>query len=224
MIQQRLLMHLLVLEDRQRRLGVARCGTAPSSIGPSHNARENQIIRIAVRTSACRSRDGQKSVGVFAASSSSGSMPRAKSDLESSYRSRHASTPASERIDRERREVALVENDRIAKRDRTVVIRLGRGNREQLSARSLPPRDTSDGSGLAVSPSRKCGVFHRRIVLLLQANAGSPIGTSMTRKGGDPGSSPRAAAWPRCRPARSFGPSLRASRDARGRGRRRCTR
>ncbi len=176
-VQQRLLMHQLVLEDRvdgfafidvdvvARERALDQC-IGFGAVGLHFVARWPDIGRAL---------HARFAVGIDAALED---LFKVRMNPFASQRHLH------ERVHREDRQVAFVEHDRVAQRDRAVVVGVGRDDVEDLAgarARGAIPGDQR----FAGDPSRERMEQHSRDST--HACAGSPTGTSTTRNGGRSG-------------------------------------
>src|SRR6266516_811222 len=100
-----------------------------------------------------------------------------------------------QRVDGERRQVAFIENDRIAKANRAVVVTLGAGNGEDLS-RALAPLAKPADQCLTGDASGKRGMAHPRDFTSRPARGLEPRSPG---RAADRGSCSGGAAWPRCK-------------------------
>ena len=131
-VLQRLLVHLLVLDDREHRLrAIEQRMPRPLELGRRERVFERgdpipRRTRSPARATATSARS--ESPGT----SCSGSMPRAKSTSSAGSMPGSPERLLEQRVHAEGGQVPLVEHDRIAQRDRPAVVRLGRNQVEQL--------------------------------------------------------------------------------------------
>ena len=141
-------MHRLVLEDAIRRFRAVEQRVA----GALDVARGKRVEHLAVRFGRELPHDGSRAASrprrhrPVPACDSCGSMPRAKSCSSRCVDARTAQPTLHERVEAERRQVALVEHDRVAKGDRARVIRLGREQVEERLERARLSRYQSSRS------------------------------------------------------------------------------